>query len=109
MRAGRLRHRVTVQSETQATDGAGGYGLSWTNVGEVWAAVEPMSARERTEAGQLEDATTHRIMIRYRSDVVPTGKHRVLFGTRTFNVREIINQDERKEHLVLMCDEGVAV
>ncbi len=107
MRAGRIRHRVTIQSESQTADGAGGYGLAWTDLATTWAAVEPLNGRERLQADQVQDETTHQITMRYRSDVVPIGKYRVLFGTRTFNVTSVINPDERNISLTLLVEEGV--
>lgn len=107
MRAGKLRHRITIQSESETADGAGGYGLAWTDLATVWASVEPLSGRELRQADQVQDETTHQVTIRYRSDVVPIGKYRISFGTRRFNVTSVINPDERNVSLTLMCEEGV--
>ena len=34
---GKLRHRVTLQSEGETPDGGGGYALAWSAVATVWA------------------------------------------------------------------------
>lgn len=103
---GKLRHRVTIQSESTTADGGGGFTLAWTDVTTVWAAVEPLKGAERLRGQQLEAAVTHKITIRHRSDV--TTKQRLKFGTRLFNVRAVINPDERDRWLELLCEEGVA-
>ena len=51
---GKLRHRISLQSVTLTSDGAGGSTESWAEVAELWAAIEPASARERLFAGKLE-------------------------------------------------------
>jgi head-tail adaptor len=35
--------------------------------------------------------------------------HRISFGSRTFNIKGIINVDERDRFLKLLCNEGVAI
>lgn len=102
-----LRHRLTLQQEVRTADGAGGYTPSWSDVATVWAQVEPLKGAERLHAMQLQDTVSHRVTIRYRAGV--TAALRLLFGTRVFNIRAVINPGERNRWLELMCEEGVAV
>lgn len=106
MRVGELRKRVTFQSETSSSDNAGGYTLGWTTVATVWAAIEPLNGREVFTAQHLEGHVTHRVIIRYRSDI--TSDMRMVYGARVFNVRAVINQDERNCWTTLLVEEGVA-
>jgi len=69
MRIGDLRHRVTLESPARTADGMGGFATAWTTVAEVFAAVWPVSATEQIEAAQSVMTVTHRIRLRYRSDV----------------------------------------
>jgi SPP1 family predicted phage head-tail adaptor len=106
---GKLRHRITIQEESRAADSGGGYTNTWTNLATdptVWAAIEPLRGREFLQARQLHDAVTHRVTIRHRSDV--TAGMRLLRGSRAFNIRSVIDKDERGRWLELMCEEGVA-
>lgn len=103
---GTLRHRVTIQSETRTADGAGGFTLTWADVATVWGAVEPLKGMERLRAQQIEAPVTHSVTIRHRTDV--STKERIKFGTRLFNIRDVINPDERDRWLELLCEEGVA-
>jgi len=103
---GALRHQVVIQAEAPTADGGGGSTLAWTDVATAWARIEPLSGTERLHAGQLEDGVTHRITLRHRTGL--TAKHRFKFGTRTFNVRAVIDRDERRRWLDVMAEEGVA-
>ncbi len=103
----RLRHSIALQEVANAVDAGGGHARTWSTTATVPAEIKPLSGREQLHAMQLEDAVTHRITIRYRSDVIPTTKWRVLFGTRTFNIRSVLNVDERNKFLIMLADEGV--
>lgn len=102
-----LRHRVTIQREARTADGAGGYTLDWSDVATVWARIEPRKGAERLRAMQVQDTVNHRVTIRYRAGV--TAAMRLVFGTRVFDIRAVINPDERDRWLELMCEEGVAI
>lgn len=105
IKAGALRHRVTLQSAAETPDGGGGFTTAWSDVATVWAAIEPLKGTERLRAEQLENPVTHRVTIRHRAGV--TAKMRVAFGARVFNIRAVINPEERNRRLELLCEEGV--
>ena len=106
---GKLRHRLTIQQSRRIGDGGGGSEGSWDDpikVATVWGSVKPLSGNERLRAMQLEARVSHRITIRYRTGI--TTAMRVLFGTRLFNIRAVLNLDERNRWLDIMAEEGVA-
>jgi len=103
MKAGQLRHRVTIQSRTTARDAHDDPIATWSTVVKVWASIEPLNARELILAQQVESNVTHKVTIRYRSGV--TSAMRVVFGSRTFEIDSVINTDERNITMVLMCEE----
>jgi SPP1 family predicted phage head-tail adaptor len=105
LRAGRLRHRIVLQSAGEAADGGGGFTVTWGDVATLWAAIEPLKGSERLRAQQLETPVTHRVTIRHRAGV--TAKMRVKFGSRAFNIRAVIDPQERGRTLELLCEEGV--
>ena len=106
LKAGRLRHRVTLQSAADTADGGGGFTTVWSDVATVWASIEPLKGRERLFAQQLESPVSHRVTLRHRSGV--TTAMRVKFGSRILNIRSVINAEERDRALELLCEEGVA-
>jgi len=106
IRAGELRHRVTIQQNNNPTRGSSGEEIpNWQDVATVWAAVEPLRGREFFESQQVNAEVTTRIRIRYRSGIAPT--MRAVYGNRIFDIQAVINVDERNRELHLMCREEV--
>lgn len=102
-----LRHRITVQAENPTTGTGGGRGNPWaspTTVATVSACIEPLRGMERVRAMQIQDTTTHKITLRYRSGILP--RHRIKFGTRLFNIHSVINVEERNRWIEIMAEEG---
>lgn len=90
---GDLRHRVQIESPTRTSDGGGGSTTFWSVVAEVWAAIWPRSSDEALELDRVAGKATHDIWIRYRSDMKP--EMRITFGTRVFDVRGVIDVEDR--------------
>lgn len=107
MRAGQLRHRVTLQSKSVTRDAMGGETITWNDtVTNVPAAIEPLQGRERFLAQQIQPELSVRIRIRYRADV--QADWRVKYGTRIFAIESPpINPEFRDRELHLICSEGV--
>ena len=105
MRAGELRSRLVVESPQRVSDGAGGAVTSWLELATIWANITPTSAREQRSAEQRAEKTTHRITLRYRSDINAT--MRFVGDGRIFDIEAIINEAERDQWLVCYCVEGL--
>ena len=109
MKVAEYRHLIRLQSRTQVADGMGSTTGVWGDEYETWAGVWPVALQSRTKEltkdGKLTLEITHKVRIRYRSDVV--AGWRVLFGSRTFDILSIINPDERNIILELVCREDV--
>lgn len=103
MRAGDLRHRVTIQAPAEGRDSMGAVTSTWGDVATVWAAVEPLSGREYLAAGQMQHQVTTRIRMRYRDGI--TTKMRVKHGESYYDIQGVINIDGRNRELHLMCVE----
>lgn len=103
----RLRNRVALEQPADVADGAGGYTRSYTTIATVWAEILPMNGQEKLDAQKLQSSLMHRITIRYRTDVNATW--RVRYGTRLFNIRAVMNNEERNGSLIMIAEEGVAV
>lgn len=103
MKAGDLRHQVTIQRLVQGQGASGEVTLTWTPFATVWGAVEPLSGREYWQAQQTASETSIRVRVRYLAGVVPT--MRVLYGSRVFEILSIVDQEERHRELQLMCRE----
>ena len=105
MRAGELRHRVTIQQKIVTRDTFGGEVVTWADVATVWAAVEPLRGREFLDAKQIQAETAYRVRMRYRSDV--DTDMRIVWDSRTLEITAVLDVDGRGRELELMCREVV--
>lgn len=101
MRAGRLRHSVTLQSKSVSRDAAGGESIMWTTFATVWAEVQPLSGREYVAMRQAQADVAVRVRMRYVAGVNPA--MRVVHGSAIYNVLEVIDVWGRQRELELMC------
>lgn len=104
IKIGDFRHRITFQKEVKVSDGYKGFTVTWQDVITVWASVDPLSGREYFYAHQIQNAISHRIRIRYRTDIKE--EMRIRHGNRYFSIESIIDIGERREFLELRCQEG---
>ena len=105
MRSGTLRHKVTIQTMTDGKDAVGSPTETASTLAKVWAAITPLNAGEVFRADHFEGDVTHRIRLRYRAGITP--KMRVIYGSRTFDIRSVLNVDERNRELELAVTEIV--
>jgi SPP1 family predicted phage head-tail adaptor len=105
--AGRLSHRVTLQQPVQTRDETTGEVLeTYADVADVWAAIEPLSAREFIQSAALQAQVVARITIRYRSDVQSTW--RVVDGAKIYKIEGVLEDKESGlEYLTLPVSRGV--
>lgn len=94
MRAGRLRHRISIQSVGSTYDDYGDLSNSWSTDAIVWASVSPVSGKQEKIAGELTGVETHSIKIRYRSGV--SAHNRLQFGARIFEIVSVKDWNEWK-------------
>jgi len=94
MRAGQLRHRITIQERA---------GAEWADFAHAWAAKESMTGREDFERGNqlLQDQELTRFRIRYRSGI--THKMRVMWGSRAYDIQRIEEPDNKRQEMGLLC------
>ena len=79
---------------------------TWAKVAETWAAIEPLKGDERWAAAYAQATTTHRVTMR-PPGIEITPAHRIIFGSRIFEIESVINVEERNRELVLMCVEKI--
>ena len=104
MRAGELRHRITLQKPVQTRSSFNELVTTYTDVDTVWAAVEWQSGRRFEAAKQLNAEVQGIIRIRYRSDV--RAEWRIKYGDRYIQILSIANVRERDQELQLNCKEA---
>jgi SPP1 family predicted phage head-tail adaptor len=103
---GWLRHRVSVERPTDTGDGAGGEAVTWSTLAELWARIEPVTAKEEAVAGHMAGVLTHTITLRWRDDI--TGTMRVTWHGRAFRILAVYDPDETQRYLVAETAEETA-
>ena len=103
--AGKLRHRVQLQSKTETQSTTGEVTLVWATSSTRWASIEPLQGQELFAAQQVSASVTHRITMRYVANVKP--QHRILYGARVFDIQSVLDIQERHKELRLMAREVV--
>jgi SPP1 family predicted phage head-tail adaptor len=107
MRAGQLRHLVTIEQRATTPDTYGEPAQTWTTLqADQPASIEPLSGRELINAQAVQSDVTHRVRMRYVAGIET--KHRIVFGTRVLDIRAIRNVDERGIEWELLCTEGTS-
>jgi len=106
IRAGRLRHRLTLQYKTESRTSTGDVVTAWVTDSTVWGAIEPASGKEYIAASQTQNESNVRIVIRYHATINDTW--RVVNDSKAYSIINIINEDERDRMMVLHCSQGVA-
>lgn len=103
MRAGLLRHRLTIQTITQTQNAMDEWVDSWIDWVTVWGSIEPNLGKRYFEAKQANSEVQGLIRIRYRSGVLPT--MRIVYGDRIFKIISIVHPFERKRELHILYKE----
>lgn len=104
MRAGTLRHSVTIQSPSgEEKDDRGEVVPNYGDVATVWAEVMPLAGAERIQAATISPELTHRVSMRQRSDL--TSRERLVWGERIFEIVSVMDVGERGRELRLLCKE----
>lgn len=102
MRAGLLKSRVQVQQLVETADRLGQLVPSWQTVATIWALVRSPTGRELFHAEQTKAVLSHVIECRWLGSLVTiTPAHRLLYGTRRFQISNVRDIDERHRHLIL--------
>jgi SPP1 family predicted phage head-tail adaptor len=107
--AGRLRHQVTIQRKVEGQDPGTGEPIagSWELFAKVHASVEPLSARDLISAKAAQSEAKKRIVIRYRTGILPT--MRILHGDRVYDIvgEPLEDRDSGREYLTILVSMGL--
>ncbi len=109
MQAGKLRHRIDFQKAGAVQDPISGEMLSgWATVWEkVPASVTPLSARDFIAAQAAQSEASARIVIRYRSGVLPT--MRIIYRGEVYDIKgpALPDPESGLEYLTILVAKGV--
>ena len=113
MQAGKLRHKVTIQTVTETRTATGDITETWADTATVWAEVVHLTNAAQRAERQIADRQIPvydwRVTIRHRTDV--TAKTRIKYVNNTasttvyFDIQAVVDADERRERMILYCTE----
>ena len=104
MRAGTLRHRVTIQRSTPGRGELGERIERWSDLLECWAAIRTIDGDKQIGAEAESISITHIITLRYQralDDICL--QDRVTANGNPYKIQRIINVGERDIALDLHC------
>ena len=101
---GKMRHRVTLQSESSIVGVGGQRSVSYPTIDTVWAAIEPRPHVPVLRGDNLDYPVAHIIAVRYSAGYMAA--RRIVMDGRIFWIRSTINPGERNQFLVFNAEEG---
>lgn len=111
-RIGDLRRLINLQARDTMLDSYGAPSVTWYNVAQLWAAMNPLLGRELLAAQALYTEVTSEITVRYDSrffaDPKAAAAMRIEYNGRLFDILGMVNVDERNHLVSLFCKEGVS-
>ncbi len=108
MRAGKLRHYVTIEQQVAGSPqqfGSGEPDEAWAAFATLWAGIRPLSGRELFLAQQAASRVDYEVEIRYLAGV--TAGMRVAHEGVYYNIEALLDPELRHERLILRCSSGL--
>ena len=105
MKAGQLRHRVTIDQPVQTQDATTGELVTtWLPLAEVWADVGGLRGTENYVAQQIKAGLDTRFKIRYRSDITPMMT--IAYAGRRYDLQPPVELGHREGLEILATTRG---
>lgn len=103
MRAGSLRHRITIEAQAEVQDAAGDVTLDWTAfASNVPAEFKPGPGREYLAGEAIRNEVTGRFMLRYMPGVLPS--MRVQWDGEAWRIAAVLPDPTARKELTLMVE-----
>lgn len=106
IRAGTLRHLVTIIRHSYSTDAHGTLQPSPSPSAPTWAEIRQLAGRELYEARQVIESVTHEITLRTPATAIEEDDRiQHTSGGRTWNyyINAVIDVDQRLHKTVVLC------
>lgn len=106
MRAGRLRHRITIEEPLEARNSVGEAVKTWSPVKTIWAAIEPLRGEEKFSVDQAQANVDTKITARSIAVRDVTTKMRLVHRERVFDIDANIEWQSRGIFSEIYCKEA---
>lgn len=106
---GKLRHRLIIQYQIETQDQTdGAIAVVWADLATVWAAIEPISAREFVASQAEASNIVGRVTIRYRDDITAKMRFYHAYKNMYYNIEGILSdKDSGLEYITCPVSEGL--
>jgi head-tail adaptor len=112
MKAPNLNRRLSLEEPLRTPDGAGGHSTAWTELGALWARIDPLTPRlAPIPAGQATTAPL-RITVRAAAPGAPSRPRpgqRFREGARVYAVTAVQEADPQGRFLLCLAQEEAAL
>lgn len=103
---GQMTARLNLEAPAETPDGQGGVTPVFVETASAWALIEPIGEVVEEEASGTTFRRTHRIWLRYRTDVA--AGMRLRKGNRIFCIGGTRDPDDSRRYLICYCEEKTA-
>ncbi len=104
-----LSRKLVLETRQDVADGMGGFSVSWSALGSVWAQVEARAGREAKIGARDVSSVAYRIVLRTSapgSASRPRPDQRFREGSRIFNIHAVTEADTDGRFLACWTEEG---
>ncbi|MHB8077432.1 phage head closure protein [Desulfosporosinus fructosivorans] len=103
-----LHHKINIQQQSATQDSYGQLVNTWTDfAANIWSFVDPTGGSEFYAAQKVNAEATANIWLRYNAGLGAKPSMKVVFGTRIFDILNVMNWQERNKWIRLVCKEVV--
>lgn len=100
--AGLLNCRVSIQQKTPGADELGQPLTTWVELASAWADIRQAGGMESIKAGAQMSVSKASIRVRKRADV--TSAMRVVHGSTTYEVLDVLQDEKSRQYTDLVCE-----
>lgn len=110
MQSARLRTRITIQRPVVSSLDAMGGDVQGTptDLGSFWAEITALKGHELESMQQRWAEARFAVKMRHQPGITFQRKDQVAWGSRTLDILDVEDPDQRKRELSLICREIVA-
>lgn len=101
--SGDLRQRIVIQQNTPTLSPQHQSLDNWSTWQCRWAKIESSNGSAYIQSSQVRNLCSHVVTMRYVEGLTP--RHRIVFGSRTFNILSVVITQERNIETVALCQE----
>lgn len=100
---GKLRNRITFQTKSAASDGAGGFVNTPSTYYTCWAEIITDTNNRSNLAGKDNIADSILFRIRYTTSKTFDNKLVISYKNNTYNISSIINERDENNYYLITC------